>query len=244
MRLEIAVQDVPGAALAVKYGASRIELCSALQVGGLTPSQGLISSVKNAEPTLPIHVLIRPRPGNYVYDRASVALMIAEISSVRDAGATGVVIGALDAQDRIDYAVTEMLVSAAYGLHVTFHRAIDHLDLDRAVAAVPCLADIGVQRILSSGGASRAGAGLAQLAAMQEASAGRLDIMAGGGVDIKNFSDFYAAGINDVHLSAKRVVTEQPPLPMTSAAAAEDPRYFATDEDLVALAATTVGALI
>ncbi|MGA7206525.1 MAG: copper homeostasis protein CutC, partial [Specibacter sp.] len=119
MRLELAVQDVPGAKLAASHGADRIELCCALQMGGLTPSQGLVASVRSAAPGLSVHTLIRPRPGDYVYDEATVALMVAEIKGVRDAGATGVVIGALDAADGIDYAVTEALIKAADGLHIT-----------------------------------------------------------------------------------------------------------------------------
>jgi copper homeostasis protein len=169
--------------------------------------------------------------------------MAAEIAAVRDAGASGVVIGALTADGALDYAVTEQLVAAADGLHITFHRAIDHLGVADAVAAVPRLAELGVQRVLSSGGASRAGAGLEQLAAMAGA-AGHLDIMAGGGVDIADFAAFHAAGLRDVHLSAKRVVGLSRPRPVTSAALAEDPSYFATDAELVSLAASTVGALV
>lgn len=230
--------------LAALHGADRIELCCALQMGGLTPSQGLLASVRAAEPALAIQALIRPRPGDYVYDDAAVALMVAEIKGVRDAGATGIVIGALNAADQIDYGVTEELIKAADGLHITFHRAIDHLSQADAVAAVPQLAELGVQRILTSGGCARAGDGLAQLAAMNVAAAGRLDIMAGGGVEVEDFDAFHAAGLSDVHLSAKRLVEHIRPAPMTTAAQAEDSSYFATDEAVVLRAAHAVGALL
>ncbi|MFQ4148954.1 copper homeostasis protein CutC [Arthrobacter sp. LAPM80] len=243
MQLEIAVQDVPGARLAAANGAARVELCCALQLGGLTPSHGLLKSVRNAEPALPIHTLVRPRPGNYVYDGAAVALMVAEIKELRASGATGVVIGALTPGDAIDYATVETLVAAADGLHITFHRAVDHLGLAGAVAAVPRLADLGVQRILSSGGAARAGDGLAQLIAMHDAAEGRLAIMAGGGVQIADFATFHAAGLRNVHLSAKRTVGQQPPGPLTGAALAEDPSYFATDAALVERAGQAALAL-
>ncbi|MHA7268999.1 copper homeostasis protein CutC [Arthrobacter sp. HLT1-20] len=243
MRLEIAVQDVPGAQLAAAHGADRIELCCALQLGGLTPSQGLLKSVRNAEPELPIHALVRPRPGDYMYDAATVALMVEEIKALRDAGATGVVIGAMTAADTIDYATVETLIAAAAGLHITFHRAVDHLQLPDAATAVPRLADLGVQRILSSGGAASAGEGLAQLQAMHEAAQGRLDVMAGGGVGIGDFAAFHAAGLRDVHLSAKRVMTEVLPGPITAAAQAEDHSYFATDAGLVQAAARAAAAL-
>jgi len=243
MQLEIAVQDVPGARLAARYGAARIELCCALQMGGLTPSQGLLNSVHQAHPELPIHVLIRPRPGDYVYDAATVELMKAEISACREGGATGVVIGALTAAGAVDVPVTKALIAAARGLHITFHRAIDHLGDDAAIAAVVLLADLGVSRILTSGGASRAGDGAKRLAAMHEAGGGRLTIMAGGGVDIADFPTFFALGINDVHMSAKRVIDHGTGGPATSAALADDTSYYATDEELVALAAAAVGAL-
>ncbi|MBP2414469.1 copper homeostasis protein [Arthrobacter stackebrandtii] len=243
MHLEIAVQDVPGAHLAGAHGADRIELCCGLQLGGLTPSQGLLNSVRAAEPALPVHALIRPRPGDYVYDAAALALMVAEIKAMADGGAAGVVIGALTSGDTIDYAAVETMVAAAGTMHVTFHRAVDHLSLDDAVAAVPHLADLGVSRILSSGGAARAGQGLAQLTAMHQAAGGRLAVMAGGGVEISDFAPFHAAGLRDVHLSAKRVVNQVPPAPLTESALAEDHSYFATDESVVELAAGTVAAL-
>lgn len=246
MHLEIAVQDVPGAQLAAIHGADRIELCTALQLGGLTPSQGLLASVRGAEPALPIHALIRPRPGDYVYDAATVALMVAEIKGMRDGGATGVVIGALTSADAIDYAAVQTLIAAADGLHITFHRAVDHLSMGDAVAAVPRLAGLGVARILSSGGAARARAGLAQLQAMQEGAAGTLSVMAGGGVDVSDFVAFHEAGLRDVHLSAKRSVNQPTPAPLTEAAQAEDNSYFATDAGLVeqaGLAARTLAEL-
>lgn len=243
MQLEIAVQDVAGASLAAKYGADRIELCCALQMGGLTPSQGLLNSVHQAQPNLPIHVLIRPRPGDYVYDEATVELMKAEIAACREGGATGVVIGALTADGAIDVRAVAALIDAAKGMHVTFHRAVDHLSDEAAVAAVELLSDLGVNRILTSGGASRAGAGLARLTAMRDSAQGRLSIMAGGGVDIADIPSFHAIGLNDVHLSAKRVIELEQPQPTTSAARAEDSSYYATDEELLALVANAVGAL-
>lgn len=243
MRLEIAVQDVPGARLAAANGAARVELCCALQLGGLTPSQGLLKGIRAAEPALPVHTLIRPRPGDYVYDGDAVALMVAEIKEMHDGGASGVVIGALKPGGGIDYAVVETLIAAANGMHITFHRAVDHLSITEASAAVPRLADLGVARILSSGGEVRAGAGLNQLRAMHEAAEGRLDVMAGGGVEIFDFAAFHAAGLRDVHLSAKRTVNEPPPAPLTASAQAEDHSYFATDAALVAEAGKAARAL-
>ncbi|GAA5229594.1 copper homeostasis protein CutC [Arthrobacter cryoconiti] len=244
MQLEIAVQDVPGAELAAKYGVNRIELCCALQVGGLTPSAGLIVSVRNKVPEMPVHALVRPRPGDYVYDPATVRLMVEEIKALRDGGAFGVVIGALTADGRIDYAAVETMVKAAERMHVTFHRAIDHLRFSEVLAAVPRLADLGVGRILSSGGATRAGDGVAQLNAMQVLAPANLEIMAGGGVDIADFATFKDAGLRNVHLSAKRNVGDLQAQTFTAVASAQDLSYYATDEDLVALAASAVQLLL
>ncbi|UIK90089.1 copper homeostasis protein CutC [Arthrobacter polaris] len=243
MFLEFAVQDVPGAELAATHGAARIELCCALQLGGLTPSQGLLVSVLLAEPTLPVHALIRPRPGDYVYDSAALSLMVQEIKQLHDGGATGVVIGALTPEDGIDYAAVETMIAAAQGMHITFHRAIDHLSLDNAVAAVPRLAELGVQRILSSGGAARAGEGVAQLAAMHASAAGTLAIMAGGGVQIADFSTFRAVGLNDVHLSAKRTINRPTTGDLTASASVEDNSYYTTDAELIQRAGQTALAL-
>lgn len=244
MQLEIAVQDVPGAELAAKYGVDRIELCCALQMGGLTPSGGLVASVCEKVPEMPVHALVRPRPGDYVYDPATVRLMVAEIKALRDGGAFGVVIGALTADGRIDYAAVETMVRAADRMHVTFHRAIDHLRFSDVLAAVPRLADLGVARILSSGGATRAGDGAAQLATMQINAPVNLEIMAGGGVDIADFTTFKDAGLRNVHLSAKRNVGVAQAQAFTAVAHAQDLSYYATDEDLVALAASAIQQLL
>ncbi|WP_035749124.1 copper homeostasis protein CutC [Arthrobacter sp. 35W] len=242
MQLEIAVQDAQGARLAQSLGADRVELCCALQLGGLTPSGGLLDSVLEAAPGLPVHVLIRPRPGDYVYDRDAVELMAREIRSVARSGATGVVIGALTADGALDTAVVERLLAEANGLHTTFHRAIDHLDDDDALAAVSTLAGLGFGRILSSGGALRAGDGVDRLGAMVKAASGRLSIMAGGGVDIADFPAFSAAGLKDVHLSAKAVRHHQGEA-RTSVGASDDPAYHITDEALVRSAVAGAAAL-
>ena len=169
--------------------------------------------------------------------------MVEEIKQLRDGGATGVVIGALTPQDGIDYDAVEAMVAAAQDLHITFHRAIDHLALPEAVAAVPRLADLGVRRILSSGGAARAGEGVAQLSAMHESAAGRLSIMAGGGVQIADFGAFRTAGLNDVHLSAKLTINQPTPPPLTASAGMEDNSYYATSADLVRRAAESVRSM-
>jgi copper homeostasis protein len=231
--VEIAVQDVAGVRIALAEGADRVELCSALGLGGLTPSAALIRSAVAAARTAGrpgfVQVLVRPRGGGFVYDAAEVALTVADIRFAREAGAGGVVVGALDEQSSVDVDAVSRFVEAAEGIAVTFHRALDVV-ADPA-AALETLAALGVDRVLTSGGAEHAGAGLDVLAALAQRSAGRVEIMAGGGVRIDDIPSLVAAGVDAVHLSARDTVTGPPSGPGGGAAA-----YDITDAATVAAA--------
>ena len=122
--LEVCVGSVASAKAAREGGAARVELCSALEVGGVTPSLGLIHKVRAIE-GLKLHVLIRPRGGDFLYDEAEVACMEQDIITARKSGADGVVIGALTLEGDIDVSVCRRLVEAAGGMSITFHRAFD-----------------------------------------------------------------------------------------------------------------------
>ena len=210
--VEIAVQDVPGVRIALAEGADRVELCSALGLGGLTPSAGLLrAAVDAAEATSRsgfVHVLVRPRGGGFVYDEDELATTVADIRFAREAGASGVVVGALDEGGRVDLAAVERFVAAADGLDVTFHRAIDIVA--DPVAALDALSGLGVNRVLSSGGAPRSIDGVAVLAALAERGAGRIQVMAGGGVRVEDIPALAAAGVDAVHLSARDTVQGAP----------------------------------
>lgn len=202
-QLEIAVQDLTGVTTAIEGGADRIELCQALEVGGLTPSAGLIAgAVELAESRDGfVNVLVRPRAGGFVHTAAEVDVMVRDIQLAADAGAHGIVIGALAADNDIDRDALERLTAAADGLTVTFHRAIDVLD-DPA-SAVSALAELGVHRVLTSGGAVRSGDGVDVLERMVRASGGTVEIMAGGGVSVEVIPALVGIGVDAVHLSAK-----------------------------------------
>jgi copper homeostasis protein len=215
--LELAVQDPAGAVIATEVGARRVELCSALgATGGITPSAALIEAVVNAAavvpssanaPILGVHVLVRPRPGGFVYSSAEIDLMLREIALSVDAGADGVVLGALTASGTVDEARMRDLVDAADVAEVTFHRAIDVIA--DPVAALDTLAELGVARVLTSGGAARASDGLVRLAALVEHSAELgIEIMAGGGVTTADIPALLGVGVDAVHLSAKRSVAD------------------------------------
>lgn len=207
MQLEIVVQDPAGAFAAREAGADRVELCSALDVGGLTPS---IAMVEAAVATgIPVHVLVRPRPGGFRYSATEVSLMVRDIEAIVDTGAAGVVIGALTATGTLDRHALKALREAAEGREVTVHRCVDVLT--DPVAAVGPLADLGIARILTSGGAPRASDGAATVARMVAAAQGRVEIMAGGGLTADDLPAIAATGAAAVHLSARRQVADAGP---------------------------------
>ncbi|UOQ88756.1 copper homeostasis protein CutC [Agromyces endophyticus] len=202
--VEIAVQDAAGTRIALAGGATRIELCQALDLGGLTPSIGLVESAVQlaAEAQAPsfVHVLVRPRGGGFVYDADELATIERDIRAVISAGADGVVVGALAESGELDVEAVHRFVEAAGAADVTVHRAVDAAGDPRA--AVSALARLGVRRVLTSGGAADCRTGLATLEAMAAAS-GVLEVMAGGGVKVDDIAALAAAGVDAVHLSAR-----------------------------------------
>lgn len=207
--LEIAVQDIPGTVAARDFGADRVELCAALGLtGGLTPTIGTIKAAVAVG--IPVHVLIRNRPGGFVYTECEVDLMCADIREAVLAGAAGVVIGALKEDRSVALAATETMIRAAreassetgQPVEITFHRAIDVCP--NPVEQLRELAVLGVDRVLTSGGAAKAGDGVSNLKAMVIANTG-VQIMAGGGVAIDAIPELVAAGVDAVHLSAKSI---------------------------------------
>ena len=202
LALEIAVQDAAGALTAQANGADRVELCSALSAtGGITPSAALIEAVVGVG--LPVHVLIRCRPGPFVYDAQEVAVMARDAAWCMAHGASGVVFGALTADSLIDKPAMAAVRDAAAG-HIGCHRAMDvAIGAGKADAGIDALAELGVVRVLTSGGAKRSIDGATMLARLVTRAEGRLDIMAGGGVDPADVATLAATGIGAVHLSAR-----------------------------------------
>lgn len=177
--VEAAVESLDDALSAVAGGAGRLELCARLDVGGTTPDLALIECVVR-EARVPVLAMIRPRGGDFVHSSAELARMHADVRDALRAGAAGVVLGALDATSRVDVAATASLVRAAGGAPVTFHRAID--DTPDALEALDVLIELGVARVLTSGGAPTALDGAEVLAALVQRAGDRVTIVAGGGV--------------------------------------------------------------
>ena len=182
--LEVCSGTLRSALAAVAGGATRIELCSALSLDGLTPSVATIAELRRRFPSLRIHVLIRPREGDFVYDEAEVLVMEQDIHAAVQAGATAIVSGALLPDNTIDLPVTARLVSAAGGLPFTFHRAFD-LVPDQS-AALEQLRVLGVRRVLTSGGAPTAEAGIPALRQLVQQAQDDIIILPGGGVNRHN----------------------------------------------------------
>lgn len=246
MKLEIAVVSAEGAGIAAAEGADRIELCSSLELGGITPSQGLMeASAEQVDGRLEIHPLIRCRPGDFSYSPAELDTMEREIRSLLIQGAHGVVLGALRPGGELDIPATRRLAESARNSNplaqLTFHRAIDQTP--DAVAAVDVLVDLGFTRVLSSGQSASVHEGLDMLARMARRSAGRLQVMAGGGLRIADIPAVKRSGMDAVHLSAKQKASPAAPRALSLGAwNGTDPMaYYVTDAAVVRAARVACG---
>lgn len=182
-QVEICIGSVESARAAQAGGAQRIELCSDLRSGGITPSGGLIAMVRK-NVTLRLHVLIRPRAGDFIYSQDEFEVMKRDILLARQLGANGIVLGILQASGEIDVLRTRELVELALPLPVTFHRAFDAVpDFGQALEAVR---QTGAVRILTSGGAPDAATGAATIARVVQQAGDSLTIMPGGGIRSSN----------------------------------------------------------
>jgi copper homeostasis protein len=183
LALEICVESVDHALAAECGGAQRVELCSDLPSGGITPSAGLMQTVRR-HVHLPIHVLIRPRSGNFCYSHHELEVMRDDIQAAKRFGMDGIVLGSLHEDTRINIEQTKSLVELAHPLPVTFHRAFDaSANLEMSLEEI---IQTGAARILTSGGKARAVDALSMLARLVEAARERILLMPCGGIDSGN----------------------------------------------------------
>ena len=198
--VEACVDAIDAALEAERGGANRIELCGELLQGGVTPSAGLIGAVWESV-DVPVFVLIRPRAGDFLYTDAETDVMLRDIATARSLDAEGVVFGALTSHGDIDVGTVARLVEAAGPMQVTFHRAFDFAR-DRRLA-LETLIELGVDRILTSGGAHSAIDGAGELRELVQAAAGRIAILAGGGISAQNAAEVVRrSGVKEVHVRA------------------------------------------
>jgi copper homeostasis protein len=236
--LEICCDSIDSAIAAERGGAQRIELCSSLLEGGLTPSAGFIRTART-NTSISLFVMIRPRGGDFCYSDSEFAAMREDILVARSSGADGVVLGLLIEDGHIDIARTAALVELAAPLPVTFHRAFDlSADLGRSLEDV---IKTGAQRILTSGGMSAAPEGAKQIRQLVEVAGDRIRIMAGSGLNSQNVAELIAqTGVAEIHASAKARVQSamrfRRDVPMGSTGNEEYTRFVADEEEVRKLA--------
>ncbi len=206
IKVEICVSDVASALAAQSGGADRVELCENLAVGGTTPSRGAIAfAVEHL--TIPVHVMIRARGGDFVVSAVDSAVMARDIQTVKDLGAAGIVLGALLPDGTIDKPSLERMIVFARPLSVTFHKAFDQTP--DPLRALDELIELGVDRVLTSGGCPCAREGAQLLAQLVSRSRGRIAIMAGGGLTIEDLEPMVAnAGLGELHFGSAAAVLE------------------------------------
>lgn len=209
VKFEICSGSLQSALNAQEAGAHRVELCSALSLGGITPSYGFIELARKRL-KIDINVLIRPRQGDFLYDSDEVAVMIRDIIACAQMGVNGVVIGALDPFGNVDVDACRAMVAVAkhHGMSVTFHRAIDRAC--NIMAALEDVISVGADRVLSSGGKPTSVEGLETLARMNAAAAGRIIIMPGGGVNAMNIRQILeGTGAQEIHFSGSEAIQSE-----------------------------------
>ena len=204
IRVEICVDSASAGFAAERGGAHRVELCANLLEGGTTPSAGTIKVTRRGL-KIGLHVIIRPRGGDFLYGSEEMDAMKEDIRIAKDLGADGVVIGCLTESGDIDLAGTGELTALARPMKVTFHRAFD---MCRAPSdALEALVRLGVERILTSGQEASCLEGMELIAQLQKQASGRIIIMPGGGITVRNIRRIVeATGVSEVHLSARSTV--------------------------------------
>ncbi len=202
MKLEVCVDNVESIVTATECGANRLELCSALSSGGLTPTAGLVMAAKRLS-GLPLHCMIRPRAGDFIYTEPELQIMLDDISCLSKLGVQGFVFGTLTSRGEVNTEQLIRLCEAAAGHHITFHRAFDYTqDPDQALELI---VSAGCDTLLTSGLKASASEGLQTLIRLQNRAGERLTIMPGAGITAENIVQFSGDnGFKWLHMSAKK----------------------------------------
>jgi copper homeostasis protein len=196
--VEVCIDSVESAVATQAGGAARVELCAALDEGGLTPSAGMIELVRK-KISIGLQVMIRPRPGDFLYSGLEFETMMRDIAAAKRLGANGVVIGVLNRDQTVDVSRTKKLVELARPLSVTFHRAFD--EVRDQFAALEDIVALGIDRILTSGGMPSISDGVLTVKKLVESAGDRVAVMAGSGITMRNAGEIVArTGVKEVHV--------------------------------------------
>lgn len=195
--IEVCVDDLAGLSEARRGGADRIELCAALDLGGLTPSRGMMEHAVGCG--VPVMAMIRPRAGHFIWSPDEITVMQRDIDAARAAGLSGVVLGAQRPDGWLDRDALRLLLDRAEGMEATLHRCFD-LTPDPFAALEEAIA-LGFRRILTSGQARTAVEGAALIAALVERAAGRIVIMPGSGIRAASVAGLFGLGLQEFHAS-------------------------------------------
>lgn len=236
MQIEVCANSLKSAKNAEAGGADRIELCAELGVGGITPSYGLLKSVKE-HISIPVHVLVRPRSGDFTYSDEEFEIMKKDIALCVDLGFDGIVTGVLHTDFMLDVERTEQLITASKNLKFTFHRAFDWVENPHKT--LNDLEAMGVDFVLSSGQQKSAQEGIDLLVEL-DCQATRSIIMPGGGIHLNNAAEFKKKGFKTLHLSGSkciRTLSQPPKVSMNSLP-------FIKDDEICCTAIDTVRAIV
>ena len=204
-QFEVCANGVESCLAAQEGGANRVELCAGIPDGGTTPSYGEIKVARRLLTSTRLHVIIRPRGGDFLYTPLEVERMEEDIRMCRELGVDGVVFGCLKADGNLDLEANRRLKDAAGGMSVTFHRAFDRCA--DPMLALEQLCQLGVDRILTSGQQPTAQQGISLLRRLNAAADGRITILAGCGVNEDNIKEIQdQTGVHEFHFSARAPV--------------------------------------
>lgn len=205
-QFEVCANSVESCLAAQAGGADRVELCAGIPEGGTTPSYGDIATARELLTHTRLHVIIRPRGGDFLYTPLEQCIMLKDIENARRLGADGVVFGCLTPEGDIDIALMKQLLEAAQGMSVTFHRAFDVCRQPKQ--ALETLIQLGCHRILTSGAQPTAEQGIPLLKELQAQADGRIILLAGCGVNENNIARIASkTGIREFHFSAREQLT-------------------------------------
>lgn len=233
--LEVCVDSLESAVAAINGGADRLELCSSLVEGGLTPTPGLLIQIQNMNSrNIPVNCLLRCRPGNFIYTPDEIEVMKEDAKILRKSGANGFVFGALSENGDVNMKFCREIIKVCHPLPVTFHRAFDFCK--RPTIEVEVIIDLGFQRILTSGKQQTAQMGVKLIKKLMEQVGNRIIIMPGGGINKENLKSVIEnTEANEIHGSFKTVRQEEQERENDAPLIGErEGPYYITDETLVA----------